>query len=695
MNLQPAPPLSHTVPGQPAVRPLRGGWLTAGRIAWLVVAGLSLVYYVTLAPIEYARVAADLANRDIALYIAALQTLFVLVSFAVGVLVFWRRSDDRVALLSALMLVSFGTISFSDSVRTLPPTAWRWLLVAAYFIGDTLSFLFFYLFPDGRFVPRWTRWLAVLLVVVEVVARFFPDLPRQMGGGFSSLLFILTGLLLLSILVAQVYRYRYVSGPVQRQQTKWVVFGVSLAVLGSPGVTLTLFLLGYTSLTQMSRPLLLAANTVIYGSLLFIPLSIGVAVLRYRLWDINLVLHRALVYAALTACIVLIYALVVGALGALFQVWGGPVASLVATALVAVLFQPLRERVQAGVSRLLYGQRDDPYAALSHLGQRLETALAPEAVLPSIVETVAQALKAPYVALEWAAEGGSVAAAYPPSTVREAEAEDLALPLTYQHETVGWLRIAPRAPGEVYTPADRRLLADLARQAGVAVHAVRLTQNLRQATQDLQRSREGLVLAREEERRRLRRDLHDGLGPTLAALALSASQVADLITSDPDTATTLARELQRTIRATVQDVRRLVHDLRPPALDELGLVGAIQALAATFQRHLLITVQAPPSLPPLPAAVEVAAYRIAQEALTNVVRHAEATHCTVRLSLEGDAPTALCLDILDDGVGLPDGHSTGVGLLSMRERAEELGGSCTVERGADGGTEVHARLPIV
>ncbi|MCW5853310.1 MAG: sensor histidine kinase, partial [Anaerolineae bacterium] len=156
------------------------------------------------------------------------------------------------------------------------------------------------------------------------------------------------------------------------------------------------------------------------------------------------------------------------------------------------------------------------------------------------------------------------------------------------------------------------------------------------------------------------------------------------------------RELQRTIRATVQDVRRLVHDLRPPALDELGLVAAIQELAATFQRHLLITVQAPPSLPPLPAAVEVAAYRIAQEALTNVVRHAQATHCAVTLSLGPDeqAPTALCLDIVDDGIGLPDGHSTGVGLLSMRERAEELGGACAIERRAEGGTAVHARLPL-
>jgi GAF domain-containing protein len=178
---------------------------------------------------------------------------------------------------------------------------------------------------------------------------------------------------------------------------------------------------------------------------------------------------------------------------------------------VAVLFQPLRSRLQRGVKRLMYGERDDPYAVTSRLGRRLEATLAPEAVLPTIVETIAQALKLPYAAiLLKEGEGFQTTAAYGSPT-----GEPGTLPLVYQREEIGRLVIAPRAPGEEFLAADRGLLEDLALQAEVAVHAVRLTS-------DLQRSRERLVATREEERRRLRRDLYDGLGPTLASLALTA-----------------------------------------------------------------------------------------------------------------------------------------------------------------------------
>ena len=199
--------------------------------------------------------------------------------------------------------------------------------------------------------------------------------------------------------------------------------------------------------------------------------------------------------------------LAVGALGALFQARGNLGISLLATGLVAVLFQPLRSRLQRGVNRLMYGERDDPYAVTSRLGRRLEATLAPEAVLPTVVETIAQALKLPYAAiLLKEGEGFRTAAAY-----GSPRGEPETLPLVYQREEIGRLVLSPRAPGEGFSDADRGLLEDLARQAEVAVHAVRLTA-------DLQRSRERLVATREEERRRLRRDLHDGLGAQLAGL---------------------------------------------------------------------------------------------------------------------------------------------------------------------------------
>jgi signal transduction histidine kinase len=348
----------------------------------------------------------------------------------------------------------------------------------------------------------------------------------------------------------------------------------------------------------------------------------------------------------------------------------------------------------------MYGERDDPYAVLARLGRRLEASLAPEAALPEIVRTVRDALKLPYVAI----------AVSPPAARRPAEPGDetpaadevvaaagaavpdpVAVPLAYAGEPVGRLLLAPRGPDEPFSPADRRLLDDVARLAGLALHAMRLTA-------DLQRSRERLVTAREEERRRLRRDLHDGLGADLAALTLQVGALRPLIERDPAAAAGRVPGLQDDIRAAISDIRRLVYGLRPPALDELGLVGALRARAGQYEgeaaageTRLRISVDAPATLPELPAAVEVAAYWIVQEALTNVVKHAGARAAAVRLAVEGGA---LAVEVADDGVGLPAGRGVGVGLRSMRERAEELGGACEIGPGPAGGARVAARLPL-
>jgi signal transduction histidine kinase len=271
----------------------------------------------------------------------------------------------------------------------------------------------------------------------------------------------------------------------------------------------------------------------------------------------------------------------------------------------------------------------------------------------------------------------------------------LRLPLIYQHAPIGTLLLGQRSPGEVFGPADLRLLTDLAHQIAVAAHAVQLTS-------DLQRSRERLVLAREEERRRLRRDLHDDLAPTLAGLALSAGTAANLTHTDPDTARTLMLDLRAAIRAAVGDIRRLVYDLRPPTLDEFGLVAAIRERAAPQQSggmagtapngdDLEVIVEAPERLPTLSAAVEVAAYRIVQEALMNVRRHAGARVCQIGLAPDD---RGLHITVLDDGVGLPAAYQSGVGLRSMQERAAELGGTCAIERVAEGGTCVAVFLPV-
>jgi signal transduction histidine kinase len=303
-------------------------------------------------------------------------------------------------------------------------------------------------------------------------------------------------------------------------------------------------------------------------------------------------------------------------------------------------------------------------------------------VLPVMVETIADTLRLPYVAVELAAESGQAAATHGTPAAGVA----LRLPLVHAGERVGTLLIGARAHGETLDPADRRLLEDFARRASAAASAVALSV-------EVQRSRERLVTAREEERRRLRGDLHDGLGPTLAGAVLTIDAARRVLASDPQGADALLDRAAASVEGTVTDLRRVVYALRPPALDQLGLVGALAQQAATLSMgdvDLICEVVAPDPMPPLPAAVEVAAFRIAQEALTNVARHSEARRAVVSIAVDA----ALRLDVRDDGLGLPDHPRTGVGLTSMRERSTELGGSFEIARADGGGTLVRVRLPL-
>ncbi len=219
------------------------------------------------------------------------------------------------------------------------------------------------------------------------------------------------------------------------------------------------------------------------------------------------------------------------------------------------------------------------------------------------------------------------------------------------------------------------------------------SQSNRSFSSRLQSSRVQLVTTREEERRRLRRDLHDGLGSALTSVTFQLDAASNLLDRDPQAVKTLLKELKAQTQASIADIRRLVYNLRPPILDEWGLGAALREQVAQYQLHnVQVTVDAPESLPALPAAVEVAAYRIALEALANVVSHAQASTCAMRLSISGDA---LTVEVQDDGSGLPRSLHAGVGINAMRERAAELGGSCTVETLATGGTRVSARLPLL
>jgi signal transduction histidine kinase len=714
-----SPHSSGSPPGSAWNAILRSRWFILARAGWLIIAALTLSLFFASIPVEFAQLQLGcptpacassggmapvellllenlgLSPEFFAAYGIVLELIFALGFIMVAALIFWRKSSDRQALFVSLALLLFGTATQPYAMQALVEThpAWGQLVDGLHFLGSASFSLFLYLFPDGRFAPRWTRWVALTWIAWLLPRYWFPDWPPSGSDTWltwTNLIVWLSGLG--TAVYSQAYRYRRVSNTVQRQQTKWVVFGIAMALTGFVSVNVAVSAIALPAPTSAGAlAALMIGAALMYGALLLIPLSIGIAVLRYHLFDIDILINRTLVYGALTISVVGIYVLVVGYLSVLFRTAGGQghlAISVLATGLVALLFQPLRNRLQRGINRLMYGERDDPYAVLTRLGQRLEATIAPEAVLPTIVETVKESLKLPYTAITLKQDDSFSVAAASGTPVTEV----LCLPLMYQNEMVGQLLLGARAPGESFSSADRQLLDDLAREAGVAVHAVLLTTNLQRMTSDLQRSREQLVTAREEERRRLRRDLHDGLGPTLASLVQLLDTARMLVSRDPEAAAALLADVKDQIKVTITDIRRLVYALRPPVLDELGLVSAIGEHIGRYNQPnaLQVLLDAPDHLPLLPAAVEVAVYHIALEAVTNVAQHAHAQTCRIRLFLE----SGLCLEITDDGDGLPADFHAGVGLTSMRERAAELGGECKIESGALHGTRVWARLPL-
>jgi signal transduction histidine kinase len=640
------------------------------------------------------------------------------------------------------LLARPGSVPFPAEVGSLG--GWLWA-PALGLLGTYLILLF----PDGRLPSRRWRpvaWLsgAVIVLASAGVALVPVPLP-DLGGiqnpsglyGYPEVAYALFNVLLLlppcilASAASLIVRFRR-SGSEVREQIKWLAFAASLLGLGLLVEVVSALLVAPDNFgTGGTQPFWLKLlQDAVRLSQAGIAVAVGFAVLKHRLYDIDIVINRTLVYGALTASVVGIYVLVVGYLGALFRTGGNLLISLVATGLVAVLFAPLRDRLQRGVNRLTYGERDEPYKVLSRLGRRLEGTLAPEAVLPTIVENIARTLRLPHVAI-WLAEGealrlgaahgdaparttvwdtgaveslrrapdGLHPAELAPSGEYGAVLDEcgvaLVLPLTHRGELVGALCMAPRSPGETFSPADRQLLRDLATQAGAAAHAVRLTVALRSSLEELRQSRKRLVAAQEEERRRIQRDLHDGLGPVLASMRLRLEACLDAAQETKDPLTSDLERLYELVGQTTAEIRRLVYNLRPPVLDQLGLVSAVKQHCERFGRETGIEVgfEAEENLS-IPAAAEAALLRVMQEALLNVGKHAHASRVEVRL---GRRDGWLVLEVRDEGVGFEangriDRKGTGIG--SMRERVELLGGTLRLTGRPGIGTEVEACIPL-
>jgi signal transduction histidine kinase len=615
----------------------------------------------------------------------------------VGALVLARQPGNKVGWLLMVSVVSGPYLLAAEYLLLrdgpadgLLPSLAAWLCAwgfVPYFVIVALVPLYF---PDGTLPsPRWRPVARVLtaVVVVGAVAAMFRDGPLDYvpalrnpwaipGLWVSAVVLICS---FTSFLVggaigvaAQLVRMRRAEG-VQRTRLQWLLLGESVlfvctiasVVLDLPVLSSALFSVGFAAL----------------------PVAVAIAVLRHGLFDVGQVISRAVVFSVLSGLLLVAYAVVVGLLGELTA--GERRIAVAVTALVALAAAAGWERAQRAVDRLLYGERRDPLAVATRLGTTLDSAAAPAEALQTLADEVTRALRLPAVEIVPADPRLPAVRAAGDGRITGDVDE---WPLASLGRDVGRLAVTHRHPGERWRRSERAALDDAARRAAALVWAALLTA-------DLQASRERIVAGREEERRRLRHDLHDGVGPELAGMALQLERLAGKLSADPDLAA-LAGRLRDQMRRTVAAVRRAVDDLRPPALDELGLVGALREHVAAYRMPVPtgasggevdgVTVHAE-DLPPLRAAVEVAAYRIAAEAVSNAVRHAGAATCTVSLGLCGED---LLVEITDDGRGVPADPVPGVGSTSMRERADELGGTLDVTTVEGAGTTVRARLPL-
>lgn len=619
-------------------------------------------------------------------------SLVVLVlPLATASLVFWRRPgvpEARAFLLGSSLLpavatswpLGLGVADLAGGRGTWPQLVGE----AACALGSGLLLLAVVLFARrGRPLPRWApavvlavpplgyaAWAAGFAARLDPAAARLHGLITVAGPAVATALPVALAVLVESLLRARTTRDRL------------AVRLVLLALVGGLGIRVLL-----VDLPELltGAPLLPWAAL----SLLLVPVVLGclaAALLDYRLEEIEPTVRRTLVQALVATLVGGVFVAVVGAVN---LASGTSVESMVAGGAVALLLLPVAIALNRGVRRLVYG---DPTAARRVVAElrELDPLTAPTEALRETLALLARRLRLSWASIEVLGDDPEDRIA---TEIGEPVGPPTSIDLVVAGARLGRLELTAAADRDPFDAADRRLLEDVGAQVGALVQAMTINRSL-------QRSRQRLVTAREEERLRVRRDLHDGLGPSLATLAMRLEAARDLIADDPAQASDLVGRLAEQAREGIAEVRRLVEGLRPPALDQLGLVSALRQRAD--EHHLTggarragspmaWVMEIDDDLGALPAAVEVAAYRIVLEAVTNADRHSGADRCTVTLRRE---PEALRVRVQDTGSGLAAGRRSGVGLSSMQERARELGGSCAVTSGDGTGTLVEARLPL-
>jgi signal transduction histidine kinase len=652
------------------------------------------------------------------------------IAFALfGAAVASRRPGNRVW----LILTAFGLASSIFGIG-IEYTLWALVRhpgslpggqVAAWFTTwmfqpiPTLYALMFFLFPTGRALSHrwgWAMWLIPAYIVLGwIPLAFLPGWIQNTVAGEGGLIHnplaikaaepFLRGVVTASTAVigaalvlgiaSLVFRYRQ-AGAEERQQLKFFIFGAAMAPIA--------FLVypvysGAGALTPIGITALVIASIATDG----LPFAVGLAILKYRLYDIDIVINRALVYGALAAFITTVYVGIVVGIGNLIGSGGQPnlALSIVATAVVAVAFQPVRERLQRIANRLVYGKRATPYEVLSQFSERVAESYASDKVLPRMARVLAEGTGASRVGV-WLRAGDVLnqAASWPDDSARpervslaggalpDMPGADRAVAVQHQGELLGALTVTKRK-GEALTPVEEKLLADLASQAGLVLKNVGLTDELLQRLEDLRASRQRLVAAQDDERRRLERNLHDGAQQNLVALKVKLGLVEMLADKDPARVKATLAELKADTDEALETLRDLARGIYPPLLADKGLAAAVEAQAR--KATLPVEVQTD-GIGRYPQDVEAAVYFCILEALQNVQKYSRASHASVRI---GENDSALSFEVADDGGGFDTATTPhGSGLTNMADRLDALGGGVDLESEVGTGTTISGRVPV-
>ena len=603
-------------------------------------------------------------------------------SFALGVVIFGQLYAIHV------LLVDPGALPGGHVMA--------WISVLFLPVAICLLPFLFLLFPTGHLPSRRWRpvaWFsAAVLICLTVGSGIFGaqiwsnpfvgseeatmgSQPRVVVAVFFAAALTYPVALLLSF-ASVVARFRRSTGE-ERLQLKWFVAAAAVVAASIS--------LGFFSEA-------VAASVAASVSLLFMDIAIALAVLKFRLYDIDVLIGKTIVYGVLAAFITAVYVVLVVVIGAFIGVTEG--LSLLATAIVAVAFQPIRQRAQRVANRLVYGERATPYEVLSEFSEHVGEAYAGEDILLRMARLLAEGTGAS-TAIVWLRIGSEIrpAATWPPNgappaprhldddQVPEIDDASVSVPVRHHGELLGVLTLV-KPPNEALSPVEQKLVTDLAAQAGLVLRNSRLIE-------DLRASRQRLVTAQDEERRRLERNLHDGAQQQLVALSVQLRLVEQLVDRDATKAHEVLRQLQRTTSDALEDLRDLARGIYPPLLADQGLPAALEAQAR--KSGLPITL-APDGVGRYDQDLEAAVYFCVLEALQNVAKYARATAITVTLH---DADRRLLFEVNDDGEGFDPAHAVGgMGLRSMSDRVEAVGGSLEVTSTPGRGTTVVGTIPL-